>query len=90
MGIGAKELGIATSYKILINAEIDQLDIKNDTKYVLKMIYKHFENEIFGNCDVQKLLKISKNTETYYIKILKQNTLIEVVKGLGKGKYKFK
>ena len=57
---------------------------------ILKLLFDTFKKEVFGNIDLQILLKISKNTATSYIKLLKENDLIEPVSGHGKGKYKFK
>lgn len=69
---------------------IETFRIKQDVKNSLKILYKNFKNEIFGNIDLQKKLNINKNTATSYIKILNDHNLIESVTGYGKGKYRFK
>ncbi len=90
LGIGAEKLGIDNkSIENNINL-IYELNTKSDAKNSLKCFYRCFRNKIFGNKDMQHALKISKNTATYYIKLLKQYHIIESVKGFGKGKYKFK
>lgn len=69
---------------------INELKIKSDVKNNLNALYNMFKNTFFGNIDLQIQLNINKNTATSYIRILKENNLIESVPGHGKGKYKFK
>ena len=76
--------------KISISDLIDNLHVKKDVKNNLKNLYYCFEDKIFGNIDIQKQLKVNKNTATSYIKFLKNNNIIEPVADYGKGKYKFK
>ena len=76
--------------KISISDLIDNLHVKKDVKNNLKNLYYCFEDKIFGNIDIQKQLKVNKNTATSYIKFLKNNNIIEPVADYSKGKYKFK
>lgn len=83
--------------ELLISSESRNVkDIINSSKYSdevkhnLIVIADGVGEDIFGNKNIQDLLKCSVNTATTYIKkMLSELNIICEVKGLGKGKYKF-
>ena len=86
IGNDANNVGNKISFYDLI----DNLNVKQEVKNNLIMLFEYFNNKIFGNIDIQKKLKFNKNTVSKYIRILSVNNIIESVSGYGKGKYKFK
>ena len=74
--------------------EIEQLifdlDIRIDVKDKLIKIYKELKNQIFSNSLISEKLHIGHNSSDTCIKVLLSNNLIEPVKGMRKGKYRFK
>ena len=53
-------------------------------------IFNRFFNDIFSRIDVTKFLNVSNASGSNYINYLLNLNIIEPVRGLGKGKYKFK
>lgn len=96
LGIEDKKLGLTDSnfkfYKqdFGISTVIFNLDIRSDLKSNLLDIYNKLQNSVFSNSVIVEELQCSTSSADNYIRILKNNNLIEVVKGEGKGKYKFK
>jgi len=62
----------------------------NTIKNALMRIYNCFFNKTFGRSDIVNYLNISNASGTNYINYLIELGLIVSVKGLGKGKYKFR
>ncbi len=58
--------------------------------HILKLYNKFGNTEIFGRGDIAKLCDVSYATAGNLIAKMKENYLLEDVKGFGKGKYKFK
>ncbi|MFI3202201.1 MAG: ATP-binding protein [Eubacteriales bacterium] len=57
----------------------------------IEVIFRKFNKDtIFGQSDVMQLLECSKSKATKLMGVMKDADLIEVVRGLGAGKYKFK
>ncbi|MFI3202605.1 MAG: ATP-binding protein, partial [Eubacteriales bacterium] len=57
----------------------------------IEVIFRKFNKDtIFGQSDVMQLLECSKSKATNLMGAMKDADLIEVVRGLGAGKYKFK
>ena len=57
---------------------------------MLMSIFNQFFNDIFSRIDVTKFLNVSNASGSNYINYLLNLNIIEPVRGLGKGKYKFK
>ena len=56
----------------------------------IRMIYEHCNTETpFGQANVMEWLKCSKSKATNIMNVLKQANVIEKVKGLGAGRYRF-
>ena len=69
---------------------INIIDCSNNIKTNLLIIYKKLGYTIYSRSDVIKVTFSGKSQASLYIKLLKDNGLIEPVIGYGKGKYKFK
>ena len=73
IGNDANNVGNKISFYDLI----DNLNVKQEVKNNLIMLFEYFNNKIFGNIDIQKKLKFNKNTVSKYIRILSVNNIIE-------------
>ncbi len=73
-----------------VEIQINNLNIRNDIKEKLIRIYHELKNQIISNSIISEKLGIGHNASATCIKVLLANDLIEIVKGKGKGKYKFK
>ena len=74
-----------------IEALINQLNCKATTKQNVQMLFADVDTSvIFGRSDVEKICQVSYSLAGDIIAILKENELVEAVKGYGKGKYRFK
>ena len=69
---------------------INKIECQNNVKNHLLTIHDKLSNTIFGRGDVIEVTNSGKSQASIYIKLLKDNNLIEPVTGHGKGKYKFK
>jgi len=69
---------------------IQKINCNNTVKNHLLTIYNNYNNIIFGRENVIDVTKSGKSQASIYIKLLKDNNLIEPVTNHGKGKYKFK
>lgn len=58
-------------------------------QHIIKMYDKYTTVGYFGRSDVAELLGLSSAMTSKLLKILLDNQIIESVKGLGKGKYRF-
>lgn len=93
LDIGAYK--ISTGAKVKINTidcvgTIEDSDYSSGIKSILLSIYNRFFDSIFGRKEIVDYLKTSNATGTNYINYLANIGVIEPVRGLGKGKYKFK
>lgn len=73
-----------------VEKQIINLNIRNDIKEKLIKIYHELKNQIISNSIVSEKPGIGNNTSATCIKVFLANDLIEIVKGQGKGNYKFK
>ncbi len=72
------------------NMAIDKFNFNIQTKTNIKKLYENVGSEtIFGRSDVSVICQISYSTAGSLISKLKDNGLINEVKGYGKGKYRF-
>ena len=69
---------------------INKINCQNNIKKQLHIIYCKLNNTIFSRNDVIEVTGSKKTQASIYIKFLKDNNIIDVVTGHGKGKYKFK
>ena len=69
---------------------INSSEYSNNIKTPLMNIFNQFFNDIFSRTDVTNYLNVSNASGTNYINYLLSLNIIEPVKGLGKGKYRFK
>lgn len=69
---------------------IETSEYSNSIKVILMRIFNQFFNDIFSRIDVTKFLNVSNASGSNYINYLLNLNIIEPVRGLGKGKYKFK
>lgn len=69
---------------------IETSEYSNSIKVILMSIFNQFFNDIFSRIDVTKFLNVSNASGSNYINYLLNLNIIEPVRGLGKGKYKFK
>ena len=76
--------------KLDISELVKRINIRNDIKDKLILIYNNFKKEIFSSSSIVELLYCSRSSADNYIKVLFTNSLIIRVEGYGKGKYKFK
>ncbi len=89
------DLSIDEKITIKVNT-IDILDIVNKSLYssavkkIILKIYNKFFNDVFSRSDIIKNFDMSKSNAANYIDYLLKLNIIELVRGLGKGKYKFK
>ena len=75
---------------LAIEALINQLNCKVTTKQNVQTLFADVDTSvIFGRSDVEKICKVSYSLAGDIIAILKENELVEAVKGYGKGKYRF-
>ena len=75
---------------LAIEALINQLDCKVTTKQNVQTLFADVDTSvIFGRSDVEKICQVSYSLAGDIIAILKENELVEAVKGYGKGKYRF-
>ena len=73
-----------------IETLINQLNCKVTTKQKIQTLFADVDTSvIFGRSDVEKICKVSYSLAGDIIAILKENALVEAVKGYGKGKYRF-
>ncbi len=85
----------STGAKVKINTidcvgTIEDSDYSSGIKSILLSIYNRFFDSIFGRKEIVDYLKTSNATGTNYINYLANIGVIEPIRGLGKGKYKFK
>ena len=76
--------------KLDISELVKRINIRNDIKDKLILIYNNFKKEIFSSSSIVELLYCSRSSADNYIKVLFTNSLIIRVEGYGKGKYRFK
>ena len=69
---------------------IETSEYSNSIKVILMRIFNQFFNDIFSRIDVTKFLNVPNASGSNYINYLLNLNIIEPVRGLGKGKYKFK
>ena len=95
----SKKYSNAQNLDIGIKVKINNIDIvgiietseySNSIKVILMSIFNQFFNDIFSRIDVTKFLNVSNASGSNYINYLLNLNIIEPVRGLGKGKYKFK
>lgn len=77
--------------KVAIDSVIAEMKFNAQTKKSIIKLYSVFGQEgIFGRGDISEACGISYSAAGSLISKMKERKLIDVVKGLGKGKYKFK
>lgn len=76
--------------KVAIEEQIDNINMKSQPKANIRKAYYVFGNNVFGRTDVSKTCDISYTAAGNLIAKMKENNLIEEVKGYGKGRYRFK
>ena len=95
----SKKYSNAQNLDIGIKVKINNIDIvgiietseySNSIKVILMSIFNQFFNDIFSRIDVTEFLNVSNASGSNYINYLLNLNIIEPVRGLGKGKYKFK
>ena len=75
----------------IIFEAIRNMTVDQGTKENMILLYKELDSaECFGRSDISALLNISGTGAGVLLTKMKENNLIEPVKGFGKGKYKFK
>lgn len=62
---------------------------KKSIQHIIKMYDKYTMVGYFGRSDIVELLSLSPAMTSRLLKTLLDNHIIEPVKGLGKGKYRF-
>lgn len=82
---------VAVGQENIIFEAIRNMTAHRGTKENLILLYKELgPAEYFGRSDISALLNISGTGAGVLLTKMKENNLIEPVKGFGKGKYKFK
>lgn len=82
---------VAIEQRNIIFEAIGNMTAHRGTKENLILLYKELgPAEYFGRSDISALLNISGTGAGVLLTKMKENNLIEPVKGFGKGKYKFK
>ena len=82
---------IAVGQENIIFEAIRNMTVDQGTKENMILLYKELDSaECFGRSDISALLNISGTGAGVLLNKMKENNLIEPVKGFGKGKYKFK
>ena len=89
--VAFREENIAIEQRNIIFEAIRTMTAHRGTKENLILLYKELgPAEYFGRSDISALLNISGTGAGVLLTKMKENNLIEPVKGFGKGKYKFK
>ena len=82
---------VAVGQENIIFEVIRNMTVHQGTKENMILLYKELDSaECFGRSDISALLNISGTGAGVLLTKMKENNLIEPVKGFGKGKYKFK
>jgi len=71
-------------------ADIDDAVIQKTKEHILKLYEEYGNKEFFGRSNVEQITGLKPTRASELIKLMLDNSIIEPVKGHGKGKYCFK
>jgi len=83
--IGVKKLEIERLIEQINNRDYNEPSVKN----ILNVYEEIDTNQIFGTCEIVKILNCSSSTARAIMTKLREMNVVKEIKGKGKGKYRF-
>ena len=85
----AKKLDIGTE-KLDIRTKLETIGFSLPTRCnIERLIANIAPEEVFGRSRIEEILGLSHGAASNLLRAMKENGLLEIIKGRGKGKYRF-